>query len=89
MANKRSLKRTISLLCEALFSECVAASLYGAENHTESANTLLEAIIKMQTDFTNRVSHPEPGMKPKVYFRILREQLAQHAGELADQISNL
>ena len=67
MANKRSLKRSITLISEELFAECVAASLYG--QNPESAEALIFSIIKMQDHFIRRISHPEPGIPAGVYYR--------------------
>ena len=90
MANKRSLKKTINLISEELFVECVAASLYGNDVHKHSnAEAVLSSIIKMQSDFTRRISHPEPGMDPKVYYKSLRDKFAGQVSELVDQINNL
>lgn len=89
MANKRSLKHSINLICEELFTECVAASLYGADVHQENADALLFSIIKMQSDFISRVSHPEPGMPPKKYYRDLRKKFAAQVSEIVDHINNL
>ena len=87
MANKRNLKHAINLFCEELFAECVAASLYGHNN--DSAHALLYSIIKLQSEFTCRISHPEPGMPPKAYFKKLKEDFAAQATEIIDQINNL
>lgn len=87
MANKRSLKRSITLISEELFAECVAASLYG--NNCDSAEALLFSIIKMQDNFVRRISHPEPGMTAKAYFKDLREKFTAQAGEIIDQIKTL
>ena len=87
MANKRSLKRTIALVCEELFAECVAASLYG--HNKDSAKALLYSTVKMQNDFICRISHPEPGMPAKLYFKDLREKFVAQVSEIADQINNL
>ncbi len=89
MANKRSLKHNMNLICEELFTECVAASLYGADNHKDNAEALLFTIIRVQSDFTQRVSHPEPGMEPKKYYQKLREDFSSQVGEIIDQINNL
>ena len=89
MANKRSLKHGINLICEELFIECVAASLYGNEKHADNAEALLQSIIKLQTDFTCRVSHPEPGMPAKQYYKNLREKFTAQVSEMVDQINNL
>ena len=89
MANKRTLKHAINGICEELFVECVAASLYGAENHKDNAEALLACILRMQSDFVARVSHPEPGMVPQAYYKDLREKFSAQVGELIDQINNL
>lgn len=87
MANKRSLKRSITLISEELFAECVAASLYG--HNPESAEALIFSIIKMQDHFIRRISHPEPGIPAKVYYKDLREKFAAQVGEIIDQINTL
>lgn len=89
MANKRSLKRAINLICEELFAEAVAASLYGNEPHKENADAVLFSIIRLQSDYLSRVSHAEPGLKAKVYFKDLREKFSAGADEIVDQINNL
>ena len=89
MANKRSLKRGINSICEVLLTECVAASLYGAESHKDNADALLFSIIRLQADFTCRVSHPEPGMPAKTFYKDLREKFAVQVSEIVDQINNL
>ena len=87
MANKRSLKRVIHLVCEELFAEGIAVSLYGAEAQRENAKVLLYTIVKMEDDFIRRISHPEPGMKKSIYFKDLREKFAAQVGEIVDQMN--
>ena len=89
MANKRTLKQAINLICEELFVECVAASLYGKGHHPENMDALLSTILKMQSDFTARVSHPEPGMKASLYYKDLREKFSKQVSEIVDQINYL
>lgn len=89
MANKRTLKKAINLICEELFTECIAASLYGAEGHEDNAEALLFSIVKMQSDFICRISHPEPGMKAHDYYKDVREKFAAQVSEKVDQINNL
>ena len=87
MANKRTLKRGIHLICEELFAEAVAVSLYGAEAQRESANALLFSIVKTEDECIRRVSHPEPGMKPKDYFKDLREKFSAQVSDIIDQMN--
>ncbi len=86
MANKRSLKRSITIICEEIFAECVAASLYG--QNRESAEALIFSIIKMEDDYIRRISHPEPGMPPRQYYKDLREKFAAEASEIIDHLNN-
>ena len=91
MANKRSLKHAINLICEELFAETVAASLYGNEPHKEKSNAkdLLTSIIRLEADYISRISHVEPGMNPRLYFKTLRERFATEVDEIVDQINSL
>jgi hypothetical protein len=89
MANKRTLKHAINLICDELFAEAVAASLYGNEPHKNNADVVLASIIRLETDYISRISHVEPGVKAKQYFKILRQQFTTEANEIIDQINNL
>jgi len=83
MANKRTLKKNIDLICSSLFADLVAVSLYGTEAQQQQLNT----IAKMEVDYLGRVCHPEPGMKPKDYFKDLREKFSSQVQEILDQIN--
>ena len=86
MANKKHLKQRINLICEELFAECVAASLYG--QNRDSAEALIYTTVKMRNNYIRRVSHPEPGMPAKAYYKDLREKFTAQASELLDQLNN-
>ncbi len=88
MANKRSIKRGINYICSELFAECVALSLYNARSAKEDVDSLLKSILRTHSDYIKRVSHPEPGMKAKVYYKILIENFNKDVNDLADQIRN-
>ena len=82
MANKRSLKHAINLICEELFAEAVAASLYGNNPKAGNADDVLTSIIRLQTDYISRISHVEPGMEARKYFRVLRDAFTKEADEI-------
>ena len=82
MANKRKLKRTINYVCGDLFAECVATSLYSGKQEAENVNALLAAVLTMHSDFVCRVSHPEPGMTAKVYYKKLIADFRKHVKNL-------
>ena len=88
MANKRTLKKCINLICEDLFAESVAVSLYGPENDKENAEAVLSSIVKMEDHYIKRVSHPEPGIPAKKYYKDLREKFSSQVNEILDQINS-
>lgn len=89
MANKKELKREINYICSELFAECVAASLYNVKGDNGNVNALLSSILLIHDDYVRRVSHPEPGMKPKKFFGNLKNSFNKQIGEVVDQICNL
>ena len=89
MANKRTLKHAINLICEELFVNAIAASLYGNDPHQDNADSILQSIIRLQANYISRISHVEPGMDPQKYFKQLRSNFTTEADEIIDQINNL
>jgi hypothetical protein len=45
-------------------------------------------MVKMQMHYLSRVSHPEPGMTPKAYYKDLREKFGKQVTEILDQINS-
>ena len=89
MANKRTLKKQINLICEELFVDFVAASLYGnSPNHSE-AEAVLFSIVKLRNNYISRISHPEPGLPARKYYQDLKEQFSKQVSEILDHINNL
>ncbi|MBR1502494.1 MAG: hypothetical protein IJ618_01255 [Prevotella sp.] len=88
MASKKTLKKMINQICEELFAEGVARSLYGHDAQKDNGQAILFSIVKTHNNFISRISHPEPGMTPKVYFKDLREKFSAEAGEILDQINS-
>lgn len=89
MANKRDLKKSINYICRDLFAEGVAAYLYGPAKSEEQYNAMLSTLLVVRNDFVHRISHPEPGMKPRVYFNTLKRDFEQQVNDLIDQISSI
>ena len=89
MANKRSLKRGINYICGELFAECIAVSLYNVNCDKGNVDTLLTYIIHIHSDFVARVSHPEPGMKPREYYKVLVGKFNNEVNNIVDMIGNL
>ncbi len=89
MANKRDLKRALSNSCGVLFTESVTAYLSVNNDDIEQVDAILTSIMKTHREFLNRVSHPEPGMKAKKYYRILIDDFNKRIGEIIDNIQAL
>ena len=88
MANKRSLKRNINYVCSELFSEVVAIS-YTTDAGEDNIKALLTSILGIHDDYVRRVSHLEPGLAPKVFYKNLITSFNKQASEIVDQITNL
>lgn len=90
MAKKRDLKRTINYVCSDLFAEGVATGLYNGDKANENTlHDILSTIIVTRNDFVKRISHPEPGMKPKAYYKHLIDDFNARINEVIDNISNI
>ena len=89
MANKRNLKRNINYVCSELFAEAVAASMYSAKATEEDVNALLASILVIHNDYVRRVSHQEPGLSPKLFYKDLVNNFNKQVSEIVDQVTNL
>ena len=87
--NKRELKKSVNYICSELFAEGVAASLYSENADKDNINALLASIISIQNDFVRRISHPEPGMPAKVFYKQLIKDFNNTVSEVIDQIAHL
>lgn len=89
MANKRNLKRNINYICSELLSEAVAASMYSNKINGEDVKAIIAAVLVIHNDYVRRVSHLEPGMKPKQFYKNLVDNFNNQVSEIVDQIVNL
>lgn len=89
MANKRNLKKKINHICSELFSECIAKSLYNGGKNKEGVNAVLSAILIVHNKYICRVSHPEPGIPPKKYYKDLKDRFYIQICEITDNIANI
>lgn len=89
MSNKRDLKKLINYICSDLFSECVAASLFSSKKNKEDADAILTSILMMHKNYVSRISHPEPGMPAKAFFKDLVDNFNRETSDIIDQIGNL
>ncbi len=89
MANKRQLKRTINYVTSELFAEAMAAVIYTDKSNKDEGDNILASIILTRDDFISRISHPEPGMEAKKYYKVLVKDFNNAMSETIDNISNL
>ena len=79
---RRELKLVVNYVCEELFAECVAASMYHGTPDPKNVESLL-------VNFVSRISHPEPGLPPKKFFKDLKMSFNEQVSEIVDLICNL
>lgn len=89
MAKKRDLKRTINYICSDLFAETMAAAIYSGMENKEAADNLLSTILLTRNDFVKRISHQEPGMKAKKYYKALINDFNENISDIIDKIGNI
>lgn len=87
MASRKNLKKEIKRISAALLAECMAASLYSHGIVTDDLKSMLYSIAKLESNYINRVSHIEPGMPAKTYFRDLISKFNAEISEIIDQIN--
>ena len=89
MSNKRDLKKVINFVCDELFAECIAATVYNGNADPKNVESLLLNIVDLRADFVSRISHQEPGLPAKKYFNDLEDSFFEHVSEIIDHIGNL
>ena len=89
MAKRRDLKKAINFMCSELFAECVAVMHYQKPAPQADIDNVMMNILNLQDDMLSRVCHVEPGMKPALYFKKLREDMLHGTDEIVEQIKAL
>ncbi len=89
MANKRQLKKGINFLCGELMAETVAIKHYQKPVRQQDLDNVMTGILRLQDDMLNRVSHPEPGMPQKAFYKKLRTDMVHGVDDIVAQINAL
>ncbi len=76
-------------MCTELLAECVSVMHYQKETPQGDIDNVMVEILNMNDDLLCRVSHVEPGMKPKVFFNKLKNDLIERSNAIVEQISAL
>jgi hypothetical protein len=87
MMNKRQLKKSINAVCDEIFAEAIAISLYGNKRNPENDDALIRSVLMLRANYVSRISHPEPGMDVQAYYKDLREKFIAEAQEIVDQLN--
>lgn len=83
------MKRAIHAVCTDLFAEAIAASLYGSETNKDVIDPIFVSIMEIHSDYTRRVSSPEPGIMPKKYYNFIIDEFNKQVAEIVDQLNAL
>lgn len=67
MASRKNLKKDISYVIGDLFTECLIYKELVPGTDREAADSLLVDLLKIDNEFTTRISHTEPGAAKQFY----------------------
>lgn len=88
MASRRELKRDISYVIGDIFTECLIYKELVPGTDKEEAEKLIVDLLRIDNDFTARISHTEPG-KAKEYYRALIKDFQTQIQEVIDKLTKL
>lgn len=89
MAKRKDLKSNINDVCTEMIAEVVATSLYDTHPNHENVLAIISSILKLRSDYIKRVSHVEPGLGARKYFKDVHESFAKEVTEICDTINNM
>lgn len=89
MAKRRDLKRQINYICSDLLAEVMATGLYGAKESKEAVDDLLTNVIITRNDFIKRISHPEPGLPARAFYKALIKDFNAQVSDLIDKLGTI
>ena len=88
MASRRDLKRDISYVIGDIFTECLIYKELVPGTNKEEADKLIVDLLRIDNEFTARISHTEPG-KAKEYYRTLIKDFQSQISEILDKLTKL
>ena len=88
MASRRDLKRDISYVIGDIFTECLIYKELVPGTNKEEADKLIVDLLRIDNEFTARISHTEPG-KAKEYYRALIKDFQSQISEILDKLTKL
>ena len=88
MASRRNLKKDINYIIGDIFTECLIYKELVPGTDKEAADTLIVDLLRIDNDFTARISHTEPG-KAKEYYRALVKDFQKEITQVIDKLTKL
>ena len=88
MASRRNLKKDISYVIGDLFTECLIYKELVPGPDKNAADELIIELLKIDDEFTTRISHTEPG-NAKQYYRALYKDFNESIAKVTDKLVKL
>ena len=88
MASRRNLKKDISYVIGDLFTECLIYKELVPGTDKDAADELIIELLKIDDEFTTRISHTEPG-NAKQYYRALYKDFNESIAKVTDKLVKL
>ena len=88
MASRRNLKKDISYVIGDLFTECLIYKELVPGTDKAAADEVMVELLKLDSEFTQRISHTEPG-NAKVYYRTLYKDFNEGITQVIDKLNKL
>lgn len=63
--------------------------MYGGKSNKDNTDAVLTSVITIRENYVRRISHPEPGMPAKAYFKDLVEKFKVEALGVIEQIESM
>ena len=88
MASRRHLKRDINYVIGDSFTECLVYKELVPGTDKDEAEKVIVELLKIDNEFTTRISHTEPG-NAKQYYRTLVKDFQASISSVIDQLVKL
>lgn len=88
MASRRNLKKDISYVIGDLFTECLIYKELVPGTDKDAADKLIVELLKIDNEFTTRISHTEPG-NAKQFYRSFYKDFNEAIAKVTEKLVKL
>ena len=88
MASRRNLKKDISYVIGDIFTECLIYKELVPGTDKQAADELIIELLKIDDEFTKRISHTEPG-NAKQFYRSFYKDFNESIAKVTDKLVKL